>query len=89
MRVEAQGAQHVEGILALRHNAAPQVQREIWVHDDHTRNKVTLESVNALFNWVGAVIVGWHKLQSVFVLMNDDVLQFLWTFVIHFVDGWA
>ena len=73
--------------MALRQNAAPQVQREIWVHGAQTKNKVTLESVNALFSWVVAVIVGWHKLQSVFVLMNDDVLQLLWTFIIHFVDG--
>ena len=65
MRVEARGTQHVYGILALRKNTAPQVQREIWVHGAQTRNKVTLESVNALFSWVGAVIVGWHKLQSV------------------------
>ena len=89
MRVEARGAQHVEGILALRQNAAPQVQREIWVHGAYTINKVTLESVNALFSWVGAVIVGWHKLQLVFFWMNDDVLQFLWTFIIHIVDGRA
>ena len=89
MRVEARGAQHVEGILALRQNAAPKVQREIWVHGAKTINKVILESINALFSWVGAVIVGWHKLQSVFVLMNDDVLQFLWTLIIHFVDGRA
>ena len=73
----------------LWNNAAPKVQREIWVHGAQTRNKVTLESVNAIFSWVGAVIVGCHKLQSVFVLMNDDVLQFLWTFIIHFVDGRA
>ena len=32
MWVEARGAQHVEGILSLRQNATPQVQREIWVH---------------------------------------------------------
>ena len=89
MRVEVRGVQHIWGILALRQNAAPQVQREIWVHSAQNRNKVTLESVNAIFGWVGAVIVGWHKLQSVFVLMNDDVLQFLWTFIIHFVDGRA
>ena len=50
---------------------------------------MTLENVNALFSWVGAVIMGWHKLQFVFVLMNDDVLQFLWTFIVHLVDGWA
>ena len=31
--VEAGGAQYVEGILTLRQNAAPKVQREIWVHD--------------------------------------------------------
>ena len=42
-----------------------------------------LESVNALFSWVGAVIMGWHKFQFVFVLMNDDVLQFLWTMNVH------
>ena len=50
---------------------------------------MTLESVNALFSWVGAVIMGWHKFQFDFVLMNDDVLQFLGTFIVHLVDGWA
>ena len=49
---------------------------------------MTLESVNALFSWVGAVIIGCHKFQFVFVLMNDDVLQFLGTFIVHLVDGW-
>ena len=32
MGVEEGGAQHVEGILTLRQNAAPKVQWEIWVH---------------------------------------------------------
>ena len=74
--------------MALRKNAAPKVQREIWVHGAQTRNKITLESVNALFSWVGAVIMGWHKFQFVFVLKKDDVLQFLGTFIVHIVDGW-
>ena len=50
---------------------------------------MTLENVNALLRWVGAVIMGWHKFQSAFILMKDDVLQFLWTFIVHLVDGWA
>ena len=50
---------------------------------------MTLESVNALFSWVGEVITGWHKLQFIFVLMNDDVLQLLGTVIVHIVDGWA
>ena len=33
--------------------------------------------------------MGWHKFQFVFVLMNDDVLQLLGTFIVHLVDGWA
>ena len=33
--------------------------------------------------------MGWHKFQFVFVLMNDDVLQFLGTFIVHLVNGWA
>ena len=31
----------------------------------------------------------WYKFQFVFVLMNNDVLQFLGTFIVHLVDGWA
>ena len=50
---------------------------------------MTLESVNALFRWVGAVIMGWHKLQFVLVLINDNVLQFLGALIFHLVDGWA
>ena len=33
--------------------------------------------------------MGWHKFQFFFVLMNDDVLQFLGTFIVHLVGGWA
>ena len=58
--VQAGGAQHVEGILTLRYNAAPKVQREIWVHGAYPRNKMTLEGVDALFRWVGALVMGWH-----------------------------
>ena len=50
---------------------------------------MTLESVNALLGWVGAVIIGWHKLQFFLVLINDNVVQFLGTFIVHLVDGWA
>ena len=50
---------------------------------------MTLESVNALFSWVGAVIIGWNKFQFFLVLMKDDVLQFLGTFIVHLVDGWT
>ena len=89
MRVEARCAQHVEDILALRQNATPKVQREIWVHGAYSKNKMTLEIVNALFSWVSAVIMGWHKFQFVFVLMNNDVFQFLGIFIVHLVDGWA
>ena len=49
---------------------------------------MTLESVNALFSWVGAVIMGWHKFQFVLVLISDNFLQFLGTFIVHLVDGW-
>ena len=52
MGVEARGAQHVEGILPLRQNAAPKVQQEIWVHGASSRNKITLECVNALLSWL-------------------------------------
>ena len=50
---------------------------------------MTLECVNALFSWFVAVIMGWHKFQFVLVLINDDVLQLLGTFIVHLVDGWA
>ena len=50
---------------------------------------MTLESVTALFSWVGGVIMGWQNFQFVFVLMNDDFLQFLWTFIVYLVDGRA
>ena len=50
---------------------------------------MTLEGVNALFSWVGAVIMGWHKDYFVLVLINDNVLKFLGTFIVHLVDGWA
>ena len=86
MRVEAGGTQHVLGILSLRQNAAPRVQRDIWVHGAYSRNKMTIESVNALFIWVGAVIMEWHKFQFVFLLVNNDVLQLLGTFIFHIVD---
>ena len=48
-----------------------------------------LEGVNELFSWVGAVIMGWHKFQFVLVLINDNVLYFLGTFIFHLVDGWT
>ena len=66
--------QHVEGILALRQNAVPKVQREIWVYGAYSRNKMTLEGVNALFSWVGALIMGWHKFQFVLVFVNNNFL---------------
>ena len=50
---------------------------------------MTLESVNALFSWVGAVIMGWHKFQFVLVLISDDVLYFLGKFIVHLVDSWT
>ena len=89
MRVEAVGEHHVQGILALRQNAAPKVQGEIWVYGAQSRNKMTLESVNALFNWIGAVIMGWHKFQFVLVLINNNVLQFLGALIVHLVDSWV
>ena len=86
MRVEAGGAQNVEGILALRKNAAPKLQWETWVHGAEYRNKMTLEGVNAIFSWVGAVIMGWHKFQFVLVLIKNNIffswgnsLSILWT----------
>ena len=33
--------------------------------------------------------MGWHKFQFVLVLMKNDVLQFLGTFIVHLVDDWA
>ena len=72
--VEAGGAQHVEGILTLRKNSVPKVQREIWFHGAYSRNEMTLEGVNALFIWVVAVVIGWHKVQFVLVLINNNVL---------------
>ena len=48
-----------------------------------------LEGVNALFSWDGAVIMGWNKSQFVLVLINDNVLYFLGTFIVHLVDGWT
>ena len=50
---------------------------------------MTIENVNAIFSWVGAVIMGWHKFQFVLVLINDNVLQLLGTFIVLLVDGWA
>ena len=47
------------------------------------------ESVNALFSWVGAGIMGWNNFQFVLVLINNYVLQFLGAFIVHLVDGWA
>ena len=73
----------------MQQNAAPKVQGGIWVHGAESRNKMTLESVNALFSWVGVVIMGWHKFQFVLVLINDDFLQFLGAFIVHIVDGWV
>ena len=35
------------------------------------------------------MIMGWHKFQFVLVLIIDDVLQLLGTFIVHLVDGWA
>ena len=74
MGVKAGGAQNVEGILTLWQNAAPKLQQEIWVHGAYSRNKMTVEGVNALFSWVGAVITGWHKFQFVLVLINNNFL---------------
>ena len=50
---------------------------------------MTLESVNALFSWVGAVIMGWHKLQFFLVLINDNFLDFLGAFIVYLVDNWT
>ena len=50
---------------------------------------MTLECVNALLSWVGLVIMGWHKFKFVFVLIHDNVLELLGTFIVHFVDIWT
>ena len=50
---------------------------------------MTLEGVNAFFSSVDEVTIGWHKLQFVLVLMNNDVLQLLGAFIVHLVDGWT
>ena len=50
---------------------------------------MTLEGVDALFSWVGAVIMGWHKFQFVLVLTNNNILYLLGTFVVHLVDSWT
>ena len=33
---------------------------------------MTLEGVNALLCWVGAVIMGWHEFQFVFVFIHNN-----------------
>ena len=43
-------------------------------HGAYSRNKMTLEGVDVLLSWVGAVIMGWHKFQFVLVLINNNFL---------------
>ena len=49
---------------------------------------MTLECVNALLSWGGLVIMGWHKFKFVVVLIHNNVLEILGTFIVHFVDSW-
>ena len=49
---------------------------------------MTLECVNALLSWVGSVIMGCHKFKFVFVLIHDNVIELLGTFIVHFVESW-
>ena len=32
--------------------------------------------------------MGWNKFQFVFVLIHNNVLELLGTFIVHFVDSW-
>ena len=50
---------------------------------------MTLEGVDALLRWVGAVIIGWHEFRFVFVFIHNNVLEILGTFIVHFVDSWT
>ena len=50
---------------------------------------MTLEGVDALLRWVGAMIMGWHDFQFVFVLIQNNILELLGTFIVHFVDSWT
>ena len=50
---------------------------------------MTLEGVNALLRWVGAVVMGWHEFQFVFVFIHNNLLERLGKFIVHFVDSWT
>ena len=50
---------------------------------------MTLEGVNALLRWVGSVIMGWYEFQFVFVFIQNNVLELLGKFIIHFVNSWT
>ena len=49
---------------------------------------MTLEGVDALLLWVGALIMGLHEFQFVFVFIHNNVLELLGAFIFHFVDSW-
>ena len=35
------------------------------------------------------MVIGWHKLQGVLVVVDDDCSQLLLTFVVHLVYAWT
>ena len=45
---------------------------------------MTLEFVDELLRWVGAVVIGWHEFQFVFVFIHNNFLERLGTFIVHF-----
>ena len=50
---------------------------------------MTLEGVDAILRWVGAVVMGWHEFQFVFVFIHNNLLERLVTFIVNFVDSWT
>ena len=50
---------------------------------------MTLKGVNALLCWVGAVVMGWHQFQFVFLFIHNNFLEHLGAFIVYFVDSWT
>ena len=49
---------------------------------------MTLEGVDALLSWVGAVVMGWPEFHFVFLFVHNNLLERLGTFIVHFVESW-
>ena len=78
-------AEESQCLLSLREEATPQVEGEKGVNRTEARNQMGLAGLDGPFSGVCSMIIWRHTLEGVFVGMDNDGLQGLWTFIVHLV----